>query len=239
MTQSLQNKHILIVGGTSGFGLEIARQASALGATLTLVGRDADKARTVADSLPRARGLSLDATTDAGLAALFEQVPAFDHLVSTLGGAMGGGFLGASEATIRETVEGKLFANMRLARAAAPHLAPGGSLTFTAGSGGRPDNASGAILGNQGIATLVRGLAVELAPNARANAVAPTWTPTPLWRDVPQADVEATRQTFAAKIPLGRTGAPSEVAQAYVFLMTCDFITGQTLVVDGGLSLVG
>lgn len=111
-------------------------------------------------------------------------------------------------------------------------------MTFTAGSGCRPDNASGAILGNEGISTLVRGLAIELAPKVRVNAVAPTWTPTPLWREVAAEDVAVTQRQLKEQTLLKQTGMPQEVAQAYFFLMGCDFITGQTINVDGGLSLL-
>lgn len=235
---TLQDKHIVIVGGTSGFGLEVAKLCSAQGAKLTLIGRDGSKAEKVAKEIPNATGLGFDATDSKTLTDFFSDSAAIDHLVSTLGGAMGGGFLSAEEDTIRATVDGKLFANLVLARAGAPHLASGGSMTFTAGSGGRPDNASGAILGNEGISTLVRGLAIELAPKVRVNAVAPTWTPTPLWREVSAEDVAATQRRFEEQIPLKRTGMPREVAQAYLFLIGCDFITGQTINVDGGLSLL-
>ena len=74
------------------------------------------------------------------------------------------------------------------------------------------------------------------APSARASPAPwrPTWTPTPLWRSLPEAEVAAIRERFSGQIPLGRTGTVAEVAQAYLFVMTCGFITGQTIVVDGG-----
>ena len=151
---------------------------------------------------------------------------------------MGGGFLEAPFETIERAVREKLFANLQIARHASKKIAEGGSMTFTAGAGGRPHNASGAIVGNDAVRTLVTGLAVELAPNARANAVAPTWTETPLWRNIPAPDVEATKQRLSQTIPLGRTAEIEEIALAYIFLMQCSFITGQTIVVDGGLTLV-
>lgn len=239
---ALAGKTVLVIGGSSGFGLEVARLAQAHGARLLIVGRDPEKAARVAEGFRKAggsaQGHGLDATDAAALSGLLENEGPVDHAVSMVGGAMGGGFLGADLATIRQAIEEKFFANLGIARTLAPFLAQDGSLTLTAGSGGRADNASGAIVGNEAIATLVRGLAVELAPRARANAVAPTWTPTPLWRNVAASDIEETRARFAEQIPLRRTGEPVEVAQAYLFLMQCGFITGQTLVVDGGLSLV-
>jgi NAD(P)-dependent dehydrogenase (short-subunit alcohol dehydrogenase family) len=245
MTANLKGKRVVIVGGTSGFGFEVARMALAAGAELTITGRDAQRRdaalaslQAVAGSDQTVRAVALDVADEAALSACFEQIEPFDHLVSMAGGAMGGGFLDAPLETIRTAVEEKFFANLRLARHAAPRLREGGSLVFTAGSGGRPHNASGAIVGNDAIRTLVQGLAVELAPRARVNAVAPTWTRTPLWRNVSKEDADAIEQRFNTLIPLGRTAKIEEVAQAYLFLMSNGFVTGQTIAVDGGVTLV-
>ncbi len=241
---SLSNKTVVVIGGSSGFGNATARAAAELGATLILTGRDAGKLEGVVREFTEAgftaSGTVMDAADDASVDAFFTGIAGFDHLVSMAGGFMGGGFLSADFATIHRAVEEKLFANLRIARAAAPKIAPGGgSMTFTAGSGGRPQNASGAIIGNDAIRTMVRGLAVELAPKARANAVSPTWTETPLWRGMSAADVTATKKHFAETIPLGRTAEIAEVSGAYLFLMQNGFITGQTIAIDGGVDLVG
>jgi len=239
---SFEGKTIVVIGGTSGFGKTVAHKAAALGGHLIISGRDAKKLELVVGEFTsaghRATGHPLNAADGASTAAFFDSIEPFDHLVSMAGGFMGGGFLEADIGTIRRAVDEKLFANLLIARHAARKVRPGGSLVFTAGSGGRPHNASGAIIGNDAIRTMVAGLAVELAPNARANAVAPTWTETPLWRDMPPDVVAATREQFTRTIPLGRTARIDEVADAYVFLMQCGFITGQTIVVDGGLTLV-
>ena len=88
-----------------------------------------------------------------------------------------------------------------------------------------------------GIRALVEGLAVELAPRVRVNAVCPTWTLTPFWRDLPPEQVQATRDRFESAIPLRRLASLDELASAYLFLMTNGFVTGQPLAVDGGITL--
>ena len=237
-----KGKTVLIVGGTSGFGFGIASILARAGAHLIVTGRNQERLATARDKLrvmsPDVVGEIADAADEAGLRKVFERIGDFDHLVSMVGGSMGGGFLEAPLNTIRKAVEEKLFANLAIARLAAPRLKDGGSMVLTAGSGGRPHNASGAIIGNDGIRSLVQGLAVELAPRCRANAVAPTWTRTPLWRHLAEKDVDATEALFAKTIPLGRTATIEEVASAYVFLMENTFITGQTIAVDGGVTLV-
>lgn len=239
---TLHGKTVLIIGGSSGFGFSVARQVAKAGATPIITGRDEAKLAQAVTSLREdaasAQGFRADTKDQSGLAALFAKLGSFDHLVSTAGGFMGGGFLDAAFEVIEKAVHEKLFDNLTIARLARPYLREGGSMVFTAGSGGRPHNASGAIIGNDAIKTMVAGLAVELAPHGRANAVAPTWTRTPLWRNMPAEQVDATEKYFTDTIPLKRTAAIDEVASAYVFLMENGFVTGQTITVDGGLTLV-
>ncbi|MCH4246600.1 MAG: SDR family oxidoreductase [Acinetobacter populi] len=241
MTQ-LENKQILILGGTSGFGYAVALMALQQHAQVSITGRDAKKLKQCIDTF-KTQGFDVHGEIFDGYQAnaaqqLASRLNEYDHIISTVGSFMGGGFLSASYETIIKAISEKFNANLAIAQAFASHIGTGGSLTFTAGSGGKPYNASGAIIGNQNIRLLVQGLAVELAPNIRVNAVSPTWTETPLWRDLPSEQVEAIKTTQAAQIPLKRTAKIEEVASAYIFLMQNSFITGQTIAVDGGIDLV-
>jgi NAD(P)-dependent dehydrogenase (short-subunit alcohol dehydrogenase family) len=86
---------------------------------------------------------------------------------------------------------------------------------------------------------MVQGLAYELAPHIRVNAVAPTFmgTGTLFWKDMPADELEKAQAAFSENVPLQRLGTAEEVATAYVHLMTNGFITGQVLSVDGGVML--
>ncbi|WP_066092190.1 SDR family oxidoreductase [Xanthomonas massiliensis] len=237
----LKDKTLVVIGGSSGIGLRVAQLAAAEGARLVLVGRDGGRLEAARAGLAT-RGAAVetrqaDAHDHAALEALFAGLPAFDHLVSMIGDVNGGGFLANDLATIRHVIESKFFTNVRIGQLAAARLREGGSLVFTSGTGGRAQDACGSYVGNLGIDALVEGLAVELAPRARVNAVSPTWTPTPFWRDVPHAQVEATRLHFEQTIPLRRTATIDELATAYLFLMKNGFVTGQHLAVDGGIML--
>ena len=112
-------------------------------------------------------------------------------------------------------------------------------MTFTSGTGARPHEASATSVANLGVSALVQGLAYELAPRVRVNAVAPTFmgAATSFWRDVPATELERTQAEFAELLPLKRLGTPGQVASAYIHLITNDFITGQVLPVDGGVML--
>lgn len=126
-----------------------------------------------------------------------------------------------------------------IGRHAASKLRDGGSITFTSGTGGRAQDISASYVANLGIGALVQGLASELAPRIRVNAVAPTFmgTGTLFWKDVPADELEKAQTAFGESMPLKRLSTVEEVASAYVHLMANGFITGQVLAVDGGVML--
>jgi NAD(P)-dependent dehydrogenase (short-subunit alcohol dehydrogenase family) len=103
--------------------------------------------------------------------------------------------------------------------------------------GGRPQDISATYVANLSVSALVQGLASELAPRLRVNAVAPTFMDTPFWKDLPVDQFETAKATFAEGVPLKRLGTIEEVASTYIHLMTNGFITGQVLAVDGGAML--
>ena len=116
----------------------------------------------------------------------------------------------------------------------------GGSITLTSGvASSRPLPAwtiPSSILG--AIESLTRTLAVELAP-LRVNAVAPGVVRTALWDNMmSEADRKGLFDQFAEKLPVGKIGEASDVAQTYLYLMQQGFSTGQVIIVDGGHVLV-
>lgn len=239
--KTFADKRVVLVGGSSGIGLRVAEQVADRGGSLVILGRNLERLSSAKTGL-EARGATVqthqvDAHDHEKLASTFETMAPIDHVVSMVGDVMGGGFLRAEMAVIRHVIESKLFTNIRIGQLAATRLREGGSLVFTSGTGGRAQDACGSYIGNLGINALVEGLAAELAPRARANAVCPTWTMTPFWRDVPAAQVDANRLHFEQTIPLRRLASIDELAMAYVFLMENGFITGQQIAVDGGIML--
>lgn len=240
MDSRLINKRVLVLGGTSGFGKQVSLQALKAGAAVTIVGQNEVRLNKTMKELTaigsHIAGFAFDASNQEALKHYLDQTNKFDHVISMVGGAMGGGFLSSSVATIRAAIEQKFFANLKIAQTIIPRLNAQGSLIFTGGTGGHPYDASGAIIGNQAIETMVAGLAVEAAPKIRVNAVAPTWTPTGLWRDLDQSDLNQNEMEMIAQIPLQRVSKPAEVANAYLFLMQNEFVTGQVINVDGGIS---
>lgn len=232
----MKNKTIVIIGGSSGIGLEIALQVKSLGANLIIGARNEEKLKKAAGQLD-ATWIQVDAHDRRSLNSFFEALPLFDHVISMVGDVMGGGFLEPSEETIRHVIESKFFTNLAIAKLAAQKIKEGGSIIFTSGSGGSPSTASAAYIGNMSIKAMVEGLAKELAPKVRVNTVAPFWMDTPFWRDQSVEEVGKTKEYLEGMIPLRRIGTVAEVAGAYVFLMQNSFITGQQIMVDGGVML--
>jgi NAD(P)-dependent dehydrogenase (short-subunit alcohol dehydrogenase family) len=236
----MKQKIVVVIGGSSGIGYEIARQTSVLGAQLTIVGRDQAKLAAAADKLGGTVNTAvLDAHDEAALAKFFSKSMAVDHLVSMVGDSMAGGFLTTTPDVMRHVLHSKFWTNWMIARHAAPKLRDGASITFTSGTGGRAQDISASYVANLGVGALVQGLASELAPRARVNAVAPTFmgTGTAFWKDMPPQELEKAAAGFSESVPLKRLATVEEVASAYVYLMRNDFITGQVLAVDGGVML--
>lgn len=237
----LSGKRILVIGGSSGIGLRVAELAAEQGAELTLAGRNEERLAQAKEAVSASGAtvstVILDAHDHAALETFFSHTVPFDHVVSMVGDVMGGGFLSADMDTIRRVMESKFFTNVLIGKLAAAKLNAGGSLVFTSGTGGRAQDACASYIGNLGIQALVEGLAAELAPDVRVNTVAPTWTPTPFWRDMPEAQFDAIKERFETSIPLHRVATIDELASAYIFLMSNTFITGQKLAVDGGIML--
>ena len=150
---------------------------------------------------------------------------------------------GLTDAIWHEVFDVNVTGAFRCARAAAPFLAQTQGMVVNVSSITgviAPSTMSSLAYGTAKAALiyLTRGLAVALGPQVRVNAVAPAFTDTQWMRDHYGADYADTVSRASSNYPLRRIATPEEVAQAIVGLITGGgFVTGQTLIVDGGLSL--
>jgi len=231
------SSRIVLLGGTSGIGLAIARRAALAGSQVTIASRNPASVERALGELPAGVvGRAVDATSAADVAAFFDGVGEFDHVAYTAAENIVGRTLDAITAEVAAEFFGlRLFHALDAVRLAVPHLRAGGSITLTSGTAAFKGGA-GWALGSAACGAmnaLVRSLAVELAP-LRVNAVAPGVLRSPLWSAMSEADREAMYAGTAASLPLGRVADPDDAAKAYVALMDQDYVTGTVAVVDGG-----
>ncbi len=235
---------IIIVGGSSGMGLALAKRCLDSGAEVVIVGRSEAKLRRAGEALLNPAGLSAvvtDITQEDQIADLFRRVGRLDHIVSTAADIEGAYELLPSVdlKAAQRVVESKLYGPLLLAKHGAPQLSANGSITFTSGIAAYRPAARGSVVAavNAALEGLVRALAVELAP-IRVNAVSPGWVDTPIWSFVAGDRKDETLDAMARRLPVGRVGQAGDIADAIAFLMGNGFTTGTILHVEGGHRLI-
>jgi NAD(P)-dependent dehydrogenase (short-subunit alcohol dehydrogenase family) len=236
----LRDRRTAILGGTSGIGLATARALDERGADVTIGSRDERNLEHARESLSgRATAIQVDATDRESLRNFFQVAGRIDDLVVTVtrrGGA--GPAAELAEHDLTAAFAGKPTAHLQAVAEALPTLDERGSITLvSAGSaqGALPGTALLAAV-NGAIEAAVPPLARELAPR-RVNAVSPGVIETGWWDLLPEPDREATFDRFAEQTPVGRIGAPEDVAQAIRGLIENDYLDGVVLPCDGGLRL--
>jgi len=239
---TLDGQKVVIVGGSSGIGLGVARAALARNAHVVIAGRSQsrlDEATNAMERPARLKAIQADATREGDIVRLFGEAGSFDHLVVTGGVAMPAPIESMDLRAACAFVENKLIAALALAKHAHGHLRKGGSLTFSSGISKDRPGPGGAVVAAvaSSFGGLARALALEMAPT-RVNVVSPGWVDTPVWDAlVGPAKTDVLEQT-ARRLPVGRIAKPEDIAPAYLFLMESEFTTGTTVHVDGGHALV-
>jgi NAD(P)-dependent dehydrogenase (short-subunit alcohol dehydrogenase family) len=228
----VKGKKAIIFGGTSGIGLATTRQLAALGATVVAVSRDPGKAGTPPAGVTLAKCDVLDRTA---MEALFKEQAPFDVLISAATGgtrAMGP-FLEMNMDGYKGSFD-KLWGYANVVRYGTNHLSKNGSIVLVSGAPARKCRPGQVSLSSVGasVEALVRAVAPEIAPK-RINVVSPGTIDTPI-SPLKGAERDTMYKNITAKNLIPRPGTPEEVAQAIVFLVQNDFVSGTTVDVDGG-----
>jgi NAD(P)-dependent dehydrogenase (short-subunit alcohol dehydrogenase family) len=237
----LQDKRVVVLGGSSGIGLAVAQLAGAQGAKVVIASSSAERVQKAVESIGReVQGHAVDVSDERAIAAFFSKLGSFDHLVFTAGDSLHLHDLASTDLQqARHAFELRYWAALAAVKYGSPHIRQGGSVVLTTGiAGQRPRKGwviAASVCGT--IEALARALAVELAP-IRVNAVSPGMVRTNLWQNMGAKEREALFESVGKSLPVGRVGEASDIAQAYLFLMQEGFGTGQTIVVDGGAVLV-
>ncbi|MEU5387200.1 SDR family oxidoreductase [Kitasatospora cineracea] len=229
----------LVVGGTSGIGLETARQLRARGAAVHVAGRSKERLEALAVSDPELIGHRADGGDRGQIAEVLSTIGTLDWLVVSLSGAEGAGpFAELDLDALRGAFEAKFWGQLTTVQAALPHLSEDGSITLVTAISARTGmpGTAGLAAVNGALEAMIRPLARELAPR-RINAVSPGLVDTPWWDGLPQDARDAYFAQAAAQLPTRRIASPADVAEAVVLAATNRNLTGTVLESDGGLHL--
>jgi len=235
----LAGQTVVVIGGSSGIGLETARRARAEGASLILTGRNPERLQHAARELEARSTATFDATDSEALERFFRDLPApIDHVMVTAGRPHYGRLLEMDVAQTRKSFD-HLVVVLQVARAAARKVRPGGTLLFMGGTGARRPGIGLGITSTvtAALPALTASLALELAP-VRANLIAAGFVDTPLSASLLGDELENRRNQLRATLPIRRVVGPADVAALAVHIMTNTALTGATYDVDGGQQLV-
>jgi NAD(P)-dependent dehydrogenase (short-subunit alcohol dehydrogenase family) len=235
----LSRSTVVIIGGSSGIGLETARQAHAADAKLILTGRDQGRLDAARDELA-ASTATLDVGDTAGLHQFFAELPApVDHVLVTGGGPTYAPIAEMDFDRALSVLDEHLLGSLRVARECATGVRPGGSLTFITGTHARRPGVglSLAAIAAAALPAITANAALELAP-IRVNAIAAGFVDTPLSARLLGDELEHRREQLRATLPIRRVVGPADVAALALHLMTNTALTGATYDVDGGQQLI-
>ncbi|KLO11345.1 NAD(P)-binding protein [Schizopora paradoxa] len=266
MSKSLAGKKIVIIGGSSGIGFGVAKAALLdrasevfiVSSSKSKVDDAVRRLQSIVDSEEETvttsigvlnygipRGEVVDGSNVEQIKAFFSRIGEIDHLVLTSGGGIDSSTrLPIGEVDLesrRNFFDLKFWGAAAAAQAAQFRGGAAASLTLTTGDTQvKPPEGWTLIASVLGaVDALGRGLAVDLAP-VRVNTIAPGVVKTELW-DVSGFSKEiqtAIFNEYAEKVPVNHVADADEIAEAYLFVMKCAYVTGQTILVDGGHGLV-
>lgn len=245
---------VLVTGGAKGIGRAISNEFAARGYDLAITGRDLESiercVREISAAYPTAQviGLPLDVTDSesaaAAVAACLSQLGGLTVLVNNAGIIVRGPAEDLDDGAWSRVLDTDLTGAFRCARAAFEPLRDSRgsivnvtSIAATVGLSGRVAYTAS----KAGVDGLTRTLALEWASHGiRVNTVAPGWTRTEMVASgISTGELDEGR--LVSRIPLARLARPEEIAHGVAFLASVEasYITGQTLVIDGGLTVNG
>jgi 3-oxoacyl-[acyl-carrier protein] reductase len=245
---SFEGKIALVTGATKGIGLAVATDLAAAGAKVLLnYRRDTEQAKQalaeVQQHNPDAELVQGDVAEPTDVDRMFRQLRAdhgrLDLFVNNAGITADGYAVMMGEAKWRKVIDTNLTGAFMCCRAAGRLMVSqrSGSIVAVASTSGlnAPAGQANYAASKAGLLSLVRTLAKELGDyGVRVNAVIPGFVDTAMTRAMPQQQLD----DYVSHIPLGRIGQPADVAPAVRFLLsdeTAGYITGASLLVDGGL----
>lgn len=248
MDLGLRDRTHLVTGGSGGLGLATARALVADGANVVISSRDRAAVDAAVDELgDRAVGVAADnadpATAERLVAAARDAFGSLDGALISVGGPPAASAMDTTDEQWTRAFESVFLGSLRIARAVAGAVGPGGSLAFVLSTSVKAPIGGLAISNGlrPGLAMTAKMMADELGPRGvRVNTLMPGRIETDrvAHLDSLAADPAAARAGHEAQIPLGRYGTPEEFGRVAAFVLSpaAAFLTGASIPVDGGLT---
>jgi NAD(P)-dependent dehydrogenase (short-subunit alcohol dehydrogenase family) len=236
----LTGQTVVMIGGSSGIGLETARRARAEGAGVILTGRNPERLERAAAELGAQDIAVFDAADPVALDRFFQNLPErIDHMMVTAGGPYYARLADLDRERAHRNFDEHVWLPISLARHAVGRVRPGGTLIFMGGTGGRKRGPGMSLIAadTAALPALIANLAVEVAP-IRLNLIAAGFVDTPLSASLLGDDLNQRRDQLRAMLPIGRVVGPADIAALAVHIMINTALTGATYDIDGGQQLV-
>ncbi|WP_412757546.1 SDR family oxidoreductase [Legionella bozemanae] len=232
-------KRLIIIGGTSGIGLATAKLALQHNLQLVITGFKPIQPVIKAELPEDTEFYQLDISDEIAVKDFFTQIGKFDYLTTPGSVIPTGDFLTMDTAVARSGFDSKFWGQYYAAKYGAPFVRKGGALVLFSGVISQRPKKNLVVMAavNSAIEGLGKALAIELAP-LRINVIAPGVVDTPRYAAMNPTDKKEMFHRLENMLPVGHVGKPSELAETVLFLLRNEFMTGQTVFVEGGHLLV-
>lgn len=236
---NFENKKVVVIGGSVGMGLSIAKEAYKKGAQVVIGGRTLEKLENSSKEIgENVEFHVIDTMSEESVKNFFNKVGAIDYLTTPGSSVKMSNIKELPLEDAMYTMNNKFFGQYLCAKYA--QINKGGSITLFSGILSRRPGQSDSILAptNAAVETLGKALARELAP-IRVNTIAPGLVAgTDAYKMMPDEMREGMYNYVSSILPLGKVGSAEEIANVSLMVMANTFMTGSTVDIDGGGLLV-
>lgn len=234
-TQSLIGQTVLVIGGAKNIGYAVARRAAVEGASVVIAARVGASAEAAAADMPGTTGIGVNLDDEATVAEAAESIPKVDHVVITAAAHHNAAVTDLEQDRMLKAFQAKVIGPLLVAKHFAPRMADGGSLVLFSGIAAWRPAAPYSVMAitNGAVQFTASALAKELAP-IRVNAVSPGIVDSGTYDQMPADQRESFFAQSASGTLAGRVGRLDDITDAVMWLLTAQFVSGETIHVEGG-----